>query len=360
MRSTTSAPLAALRIARGRARGDLDRAGRLGELTEPPHDGDRGVGRLVGDPAVAGDQVAEAEHLLLADDRLEPAGVDLGDRRGGRSSSRGRWPPGARAERSERSDAGKPSGATGRYAPGGSRPLEDDHGRSPRVPPADRRQAHRRRVPGRRSPTSTRRPRRSSGRSPTVAWTTWTPRSPRPGAPSTRPTGRRTGRFRKTVLQQLVDALGRHKDDLRPHVVAEVGCPIMLTYAVQLDSSDRRHAVGHRHDRPHASGSTTSRSTSSWGCAAAGGSSAEPIGVVGAITPWNFPLHAQPVEARPGARRGQHRGAEARARHAVERHDARARSSPRRPTSRRASSTSSRRATRPQWARCSPATRAST
>ena len=43
--------------------------------------------------------------------------------------------------------------------------------------------------------------------------------------------------FRKRCLEQLKDALERHREELRPQIVAEVGSPIMLTYAVQLDST---------------------------------------------------------------------------------------------------------------------------
>src|SRR4051794_8932346 len=37
--------------------------------------------------------------------------------------------------------------------------------------------------------------------------------------------------LRKTCLQQLKDALEKHKEELRPQIVAEVGTPIALTYA---------------------------------------------------------------------------------------------------------------------------------
>ena len=42
--------------------------------------------------------------------------------------------------------------------------------------------------------------------------------------------------FRKACLQQLHDALERHKEELRPQIVAEVGAPIALTFAVQQDT----------------------------------------------------------------------------------------------------------------------------
>ena len=42
--------------------------------------------------------------------------------------------------------------------------------------------------------------------------------------------------LRKRCLLQLKEALARHKEELRPQIVAEVGAPIGLTYAIQQDS----------------------------------------------------------------------------------------------------------------------------
>jgi aldehyde dehydrogenase (NAD+) len=95
--------------------------------------------------------------------------------------------------------------------------------------------------------------------------------------------------LRKACLTQLHAALDREREALRPLLVAEVGCPIMLTYAVQQDSCiddfqwdidliDRyeweRELGVHEFF-----GMTSNRLVVH-----------EPIGVVGAITPWNFPF----------------------------------------------------------------------
>ncbi|HEX4777573.1 MAG TPA: aldehyde dehydrogenase family protein [Acidimicrobiia bacterium] len=95
--------------------------------------------------------------------------------------------------------------------------------------------------------------------------------------------------FRKRCLQQLRDALEREKETLRPQIVAEVGAPIGLTYAIQQDTCiedlqwdidqidrvewDRQLGV-------HEFFGMRSRRLVT----------REAVGVVGAITPWNFPF----------------------------------------------------------------------
>jgi aldehyde dehydrogenase (NAD+) len=95
--------------------------------------------------------------------------------------------------------------------------------------------------------------------------------------------------LRKRCLQQLHDALDRERETLRPQIVAEVGAPIMLTYAVQQDSCiddmqweiDLIDQYEWEQDLPvhEFMGMRSARKVVR-----------EPMGVVGAITPWNFPF----------------------------------------------------------------------
>jgi len=95
--------------------------------------------------------------------------------------------------------------------------------------------------------------------------------------------------LRARCLQQLKDGLDRHREDLRPQIVAEVGTPIALTYAIQLDSCiddiqydiDMIEAYAWERDLPvNEFMGTTSASMVFH----------EAVGVCGAITPWNFPF----------------------------------------------------------------------
>jgi aldehyde dehydrogenase (NAD+) len=95
--------------------------------------------------------------------------------------------------------------------------------------------------------------------------------------------------FRKVCLQQLKDALDKHREELRPQIVAEVGAPIGLTFAIQqdtciddmqwdidqIDHYEWEYELGNHEFFGMNSNRLVIR---------------EPIGVVGAITPWNFPF----------------------------------------------------------------------
>ncbi|MFF9457163.1 aldehyde dehydrogenase family protein [Streptomyces flaveolus] len=97
--------------------------------------------------------------------------------------------------------------------------------------------------------------------------------------------------LRKRALTQLLDALIEEKEELREELIAEAGAPRMLTHGAQLeeplkkfrwhlDHIDRFEWVRRLDD---AVNRQTNRPTQRWVLK-------EPIGVVAAITPWNFPL----------------------------------------------------------------------
>jgi aldehyde dehydrogenase (NAD+) len=95
--------------------------------------------------------------------------------------------------------------------------------------------------------------------------------------------------LRKRCLQQLQDALVAEKEKIRQELVDEVGTPVMLTYGAQLDwpledalTWPLHHIDEFEWERElpvsHQMGITSRRAVYK-----------EPIGVVGAIVPWNFP-----------------------------------------------------------------------
>ena len=97
--------------------------------------------------------------------------------------------------------------------------------------------------------------------------------------------------LRARCLGQLQDALEAEKEQLREQLVAEVGCPRMLTAGPQLEAplaGSLRYPIRlidefeweHRlADATDFRGGTNARLIVK-----------EPVGVVGAITPWNFPF----------------------------------------------------------------------
>ncbi|NKQ51599.1 aldehyde dehydrogenase family protein [Amycolatopsis sp. K13G38] len=96
--------------------------------------------------------------------------------------------------------------------------------------------------------------------------------------------------FRQHCLRQLRDALREHAEELRPMIVAEAGTPVALTAAIQLDGPigyldhyiDLLAGYEFEHALPDKEvyGVRTERIVRR-----------EAAGVVGAITPWNYPLY---------------------------------------------------------------------
>ncbi|MBA2283034.1 MAG: aldehyde dehydrogenase family protein [Acidimicrobiia bacterium] len=98
--------------------------------------------------------------------------------------------------------------------------------------------------------------------------------------------------LRTQCLRQLQAALESEQEELRRELVAEVGCPVLLTYGPQLDAPLREALAWPTEmidrfewERPLGAkdsmgvGYETERQV--W---------KEPVGVVGVIVPWNFPV----------------------------------------------------------------------
>jgi aldehyde dehydrogenase (NAD+) len=97
--------------------------------------------------------------------------------------------------------------------------------------------------------------------------------------------------FRKRCLEQLQVAMEAEQEELREELILEAGCPRMTTQRQQLDDPLRdalRYPIGlidefdwvsELPDAPGMTGGTDHRQV--W---------KEPVGVVGAIVPWNFPF----------------------------------------------------------------------
>jgi aldehyde dehydrogenase (NAD+) len=95
--------------------------------------------------------------------------------------------------------------------------------------------------------------------------------------------------FRRRCLEQLQAALVEAKDEFHEIIVAEAGSPVLLAYAIQADTpiddlgwiASRADTFDYERDLGEAM---------AWGTKNRRVVLKEPIGVVGAITPWNFPL----------------------------------------------------------------------
>lgn len=109
--------------------------------------------------------------------------------------------------------------------------------------------------------------------------------------------------LRVRCLRQLHAAFEAHAEELRPMLVAEVGTPVSATYGAQQDGPVGGIAwladLLERYEWEHQLGTAEPFGVPSrryyW---------REPIGVVGAITPWNYPLQINLAKALPAIAAG--------------------------------------------------------
>lgn len=109
--------------------------------------------------------------------------------------------------------------------------------------------------------------------------------------------------LRTRCLRQLHAAFEKHAEDLRPTMVAEVGTPVSGTYGAQQDApvggiawlADLLEGYQWQEDLGIAEpfGMRSHRYTRR-----------EPVGVVGAITPWNYPLQINLAKTLPALAAG--------------------------------------------------------
>jgi aldehyde dehydrogenase (NAD+) len=109
--------------------------------------------------------------------------------------------------------------------------------------------------------------------------------------------------LRVRCLRQLAEALAKSAEQIRPTLVAEVGCPVISTHAAQLDSplagvswvADLAEGYEWQQDLGRAE---------PFGVPSRRYVRREPTGVVGAITPWNYPMQINLAKVVPALAAG--------------------------------------------------------
>jgi aldehyde dehydrogenase (NAD+) len=96
--------------------------------------------------------------------------------------------------------------------------------------------------------------------------------------------------LRKRVLAQLRDAIAGDLDDWRGELVAETGCPVALTYGPQLDGPVTENFTWAIDMIDSFEWERDAGVADSFGRPSRGVVVKEPMGVVGAIVPWNYPV----------------------------------------------------------------------
>jgi aldehyde dehydrogenase (NAD+) len=100
------------------------------------------------------------------------------------------------------------------------------------------------------------------------------------------------GAFRKECLHQLQSAIESEQEELRAELVAEVGCPALTTYGPQLDAPLREALLwpAEMIEKFEWSRSIGPKDAFGMGVITEREVWKEPVGVVGVIVPWNFPV----------------------------------------------------------------------
>ena len=109
--------------------------------------------------------------------------------------------------------------------------------------------------------------------------------------------------FRVRCLRQLSDAMTAHVEELRAFTVAEVGAPVALTHGPQLETPIE--GIGWVADLAEGYAWTEDLGEAApFGMPSRRTVQREPIGVVGAITPWNFPTQINLAKLAPALAAG--------------------------------------------------------
>jgi aldehyde dehydrogenase (NAD+) len=109
--------------------------------------------------------------------------------------------------------------------------------------------------------------------------------------------------FRRRCLEQLRDAMDRSREDLRMALILETGCPVAMTHMVQIEVplsdivywAEMPTTYEYEHFLP---------ARQSMGAMHRRLIRHEPVGVVGAITPWNYPLYLNMAKLGPALAAG--------------------------------------------------------